>query len=90
MRQAKELHALYYRDGRLFSQTPRNEWWMVGKLFHRTTFGLKEVQYDEDGIEVGSIVHEGYREWLRWQRGKAGNNDTASRIPAAPQIHPIA
>lgn len=57
------IHEHYYCDLRLYSDTPRDEWWMIGKLFYREN-GV-EVPYDSDGIEVGSVVPTGYREWLR-------------------------
>lgn len=55
----------YHHDQRLFSETPREEWWMMGKMFRKTMRGWLQVNYDADGIELGSIAPDGYREWLR-------------------------
>ncbi len=59
------LKANYHRDDRLFSEAPREEWWMIGKLFRLTERGWLQVNYDSDGIEIGSVIPDGYREWLR-------------------------
>jgi len=58
----------YHRDDRLFSETPREEWWMIGNLFRKTIRGWLQVNYDSDGLELGSDPPAGYREWLRRQR----------------------
>ena len=63
----KWIRENYYRDGRLYSDTPRDQWWMIGKLFKLIAPNNRwaEVRYDVDGIEVDSITPDGYREWLR-------------------------
>lgn len=60
----------YYRDGRLYPETPRSEWWKIGKIFRKTTRGWLDVNYDSDGLEIGGDppATDQYREWLRRMR----------------------
>ena len=66
----KYLRTNYYRDDRLFSETPRDQWWMIGKLFRKHGERWYIVEYDSDGLEIGGDppATDGFREWLRRMR----------------------
>ncbi len=64
MRSPHEMHSVYSYDGRLFKFTPPEQWWHIGKVSR----GSRDLEYDSDGIEIGSVVPDKYRAWLRRQR----------------------
>ncbi len=65
MRTGPEMHRTYSYDGRLFKHTPPEQHWHIGKVSR----GGRDLQYDSDGIEIGSVVAPEYRAWLHRQRG---------------------